>query len=286
LKHSTIQIQTSPKPFVKWAGGKRQLLSIISQHIPSTLNSYFEPFLGGGAVFFYLRGKNPNLCCQVSDLNSDLILSYQIIRDNVFDLIESLENHSKNYFQNSYSYYYTVRDENPIDPIEKVARFIFLNRTCFNGLFRVNKKGKFNVPLGKYSNPNIVNKENLLNVNHFLQTQNVSIKCCDFEISLEDVREGDFVYLDPPYQPISITSSFTSYTSAKFAFGQQKRLYEVVRKLDKHGCKVLISNSNTNEIIDLFSKVCPNVIEVECSRYINSNPANRTGHSELLFKNY
>ncbi|MGI0077379.1 MAG: DNA adenine methylase, partial [Nitrosopumilaceae archaeon] len=195
-------LSLTPKPFVKWAGGKRQLLPILSKYIPKKFDSYFEPFLGGGAVLFHLISENPKLMCFVSDLNSDLILSYVTIRDRVEELILALENHSKNYFKNPKQYYYKVRESSPKNQIDKVSRLIFLNKTCFNGLYRVNSKGEFNVPLGKYSNPNIVNKENLLAVSYAIQSKNITIKCQDFTKALEIAEENDFVYLDPPYQPI------------------------------------------------------------------------------------
>ena len=152
------QIAVEPKPFVKWAGGKRQLLAELEKNFPKQFGTYFEPFLGGGAVLFDLLAKKPNLKCSVSDLNSDLVLAYVTIRDKLGRLIESLENHSKNYHNDSTGYYYEVRKQEPKSQIEKVSRLLFLNKTCFNGLYRVNSKGKFNVPLGRYTNPNIVNR--------------------------------------------------------------------------------------------------------------------------------
>jgi len=287
LKQQYKQILSlTPKPFVKWAGGKRQLLPILSQHIPKKFDSYFEPFLGGGAVLFHLISENPKLTCFVSDLNSALILSYVTIRDRVEDLILSLENHSKNYFKNPKQYYYKVRESSPKNQIDKVSRLIFLNKTCFNGLYRVNSKGEFNVPLGKYSNPNIVNKENLLAVSHAIQSKNISIKCQDFTKALEIAQENDFVYLDPPYQPISHTAKFTSYTNDNFDYEDQERLFVEFEKLDSKGCRVMLSNSKSKEVLDLFSSYSNNIIEINSNRFINSDSKKRTGHSELLIKNY
>jgi len=165
VKQQTGQLFTYyPKPFVKWAGGKRQLIPILSQHIPKNFGSYFEPFLGGGAMLFHILSENLDIRYCVSDLNSDLVLSYITIRDKLDELISSLKNHSKNYSKNSKTYYYTIRNSEPTTQVEKTSRLIFLNRTCFNGLYRVNSKGKFNVPLGRYTNPNIVNEENLSSV--------------------------------------------------------------------------------------------------------------------------
>jgi len=287
LKQQYKQITSLlPKPFVKWAGGKRQLLPILSQYIPQNFDTYFEPFLGGGAVLFHLISQNPHLKSFVSDLNSTLILSYVTIRDRVNELIISLGIHSENYFKNSEEYYYHIRESNPKSQIDKVSRLIFLNRTCFNGLYRVNSKGKFNVPIGKYVNPNIVNKENLLAVSHFLQSKGISIKCEDFTTSLKRVQKDDFVYLDPPYQPVSSTANFTSYTNDSFSYKDQERLFVEFQKLDSKGCKVLLSNSKSEEIIDLFSEYSDNIIEINANRFISSDSKKRTGHTEILIKNY
>lgn len=276
---------SEPKPFVKWAGGKRQLMPIIERHIPSDFGTYFEPFLGGGAVLFHMLSKNPAMRCSVSDLNSDLVLAYSVIRDRVKELVFSLEDHSKNYLKNPDSYYYSVRDASPTNHIEKVSRLLFLNRTCFNGLYRVNSKGKFNVPLGRYSNPNIVNEENLLSVSHTLQSKKIQINCQDFSSVLSQAKRGDFVYFDPPYQPTSKTASFTSYTDKNFSYEDLEMLVDVSEKLDKRGCKVLHSNSKSKEVTDLFSSKWK-VVEIPVNRAINSDSAKRTGHTELLIKNY
>jgi len=279
-------VTTSPRPFVKWAGGKRQLIPVLNQHIPKNFGSFFEPFLGGGAMLFHLLLNYPKHKFIVSDLNSDLVLSYITIRDRADELISSLKNHAKNYSKNSYSYYYSVRDSEPKGQIEKTSRLIFLNRTCFNGLYRVNSKGKFNVPLGRYSNPNIVNEENILAVSNILQSKKVSIKCQDFGTVLDNAKKGDFVYFDPPYQPISQTANFTSYTTRDFTINDLKRLSKVCQDLDSKGCKILLSNSNCKEVTQTFSKNSWKVVKIQANRAINSNSKKRTGHSELLIKNY
>nr|AFK25017.1 DNA adenine methylase [uncultured archaeon] len=278
-------LSVEPRPFVKWAGGKRQLLSVIERHVPAEFGCYYEPFLGGGAVMFHLLSKNPDIRCKVSDLNSDLILAYITIRDRVEELVESLENHAKNYHKNPDSYYYQVRDNEPTSQIEKVSRLLFLNRTCFNGLYRVNSKGKFNVPLGRYSNPNIVNEENLYAASHILQSKRISISCRDFSSVLQDAKKGDFVYFDPPYQPVSKTANFTSYTNRDFTYKDLQKLVDVSEKLSDRGCKVLHSNSNSKEVRKLFSKDWK-VIEISANRAINSDSTKRTGQTELLIKNY
>ena len=278
-------LSAEPRPFVKWAGGKRQLIPIIDRHIPADFGAYFEPFLGGGAVLFHLLGKNPNLKCNVSDLNPDLILAYSVIRDRVKELVASLETHAKYYSKSPDSYYYSVREKEPANHIEKVSRLLFLNRTCFNGLYRVNSRGKFNVPLGRYSNPNIVNEENLLSVSHILQSKKIQINCQDFTSIVSHAKKGDFVYFDPPYQPVSKTANFTSYTDRNFSYEDLEMLVGVSEKLAQKGCKVLHSNSKSKEVMDLFSSKWE-IIEIPVNRAINSDSAKRTGHTELLIKNY
>ncbi len=275
-----------PKPFVKWAGGKRQLIPAISKHLPKEFGTYFEPFLGGGAVLFHILSENPGKKCTVSDLNSDLVLAYVTIRDRIDELISSLKTHSKNYFKDSKSYYYKIRDTSPRSQVEKTSRLIFLNRTCFNGLYRVNSKGKFNVPLGRYTNPNIVNEENLRSVSHCFKSRQIKISCRDFGAVLADSKTDDFVYFDPPYQPVSNTANFTSYTSRDFGEADLRRLVELCFDLDSKGCKVMLSNSNSNEVISHFEKTKWKITETRANRAINSNSKKRTGHSELLIKNY
>jgi len=286
LKQQYSQIfATSPKPFVKWAGGKRQLITSLEVHLPKKFNTYFEPFLGGGALLFHLLNQSPNLKCSISDLNSDLILAYITIRDKVEQLIESLEKHSGKYSADQREYYYSVRESAPKNQIEKVSRLLFLNKTCFNGLYRVNSKGQFNVPLGRYTNPSIVNKENLISVSKILQSKNIAIRCQDFTAILDEAKKDNFVYFDPPYQPVSKTANFTSYTKCEFTYKDLERLADLCQKLDKKDCKVLLSNSNTKEVRNLFSSEWK-VVEISANRTINSNSKKRTGHSELLIKNY
>ena len=280
------QVAVEPKPFVKWAGGKRQLLAELEKSFPKQFGTYFEPFLGGGAVLFDLLAKKPNLKCSVSDLNSDLVLAYVTIRDKLGRLIESLENHSENYHNDSTGYYYEIRKQEPKSQIEKVSRLLFLNKTCFNGLYRVNSKGKFNVPLGRYTNPNIVNRENLTTVSKFLQSDKIKISCRDFESILNDAKKGDFVYFDPPYQPVSDTANFTSYTHRDFTEDDLQRLADLAHQLNSKGCYVLLSNSNTKIVKKLFSSKKWKVKEISVNRAINSNSQKRTGHKEVLIKNY
>lgn len=286
MKQQYEQILVTPKPFVKWAGGKRQLIPILHQNLPEAFGTYYEPFLGGGALLFHILTDKNGQKCSISDLNSDLVLAYTTIRDRIDALISSLKNHEKNYQKDSKSYYYSVRESNPRNEVEKTSRLIFLNRTCFNGLYRVNSKGKFNVPLGKYTNPNIVNEENIRAVSSILQTNRISIKCRDFESVLRDAKKGDLVYFDPPYQPVSSTANFTSYTTKDFTYNDLTRLAELCLKLDSKECHVLLSNSDSKEVSDIFAKKPWKITRIEANRSINSNSKKRTGHFELLIKNY
>ena len=276
---------SEPKPFVKWAGGKRQLMPELEKNFPTKFGTYVEPFLGGGAVMFDLLTKESNLKCNVSDLNSDLVLAYVTIRDRLEKLIESLENHSKNYHKDSTGYYYEVRNQEPKNQIEKVSRLLFLNKTCFNGLYRVNSKGKFNVPLGRYTNPNIVNKENLQIVSKTLQSTKIKISCRDFGSIIKDAKKGDFVYFDPPYQPVSDTANFTSYTHRDFTEDDLERLADLANQLNSKGCHVMLSNSNSKTVKKLFSSKWK-IKEIKANRAINSNSQKRTGHKEIIIKNY
>jgi DNA adenine methylase len=275
----------TPKPFLKWAGGKRQLIPILENQLPQTFDVYYEPFLGGGAFLFHILSKNPNQKCRVSDLNSDLVLAYVTIRDKVDHVISELKLHEKNYMKSSKSYYYSIRDESPKTDVDKTARLIFLNRTCFNGLYRVNSHGKFNVPLGKYTNPSIVNEENLRAVSSILNSKNIEIKCQDFTSILTKSKANDFVYFDPPYQPVSQTSNFTSYTNKDFRENDLKRLSILCNDLDEKGTKVLLSNSDSSVVKKQFKKSWK-IITIDANRAINSNSKRRTGHTELLIKNY
>ena len=277
---------SEPRPFVKWVGGKRQLMQDLENNFPKQFTTYHEPFLGGGAVMFNLLTKKPQLSCNVSDFNSDLILAYVTIRDKLRKLIESLENHSKNYHKDSAEYYYEIRKQEPKQQIEKVSRLLFLNKTCFNGLYRVNKKGQFNVPLGRYTNPNIVNKENLTAVSNILQSKKIKISCRDFEAVLDDTKKGDLVYFDPPYQPVSSTANFTSYTHRDFTEDDLERLADLGDQLNSKGCHVLLSNSNSKIVKDFFSKKYWKISSINANRAINSNAQKRTGHKEIIIKNY
>lgn len=285
MKQAYSQVPAAPKPFVKWAGGKRQLIPILEDNLPESFGAYFEPFLGGGAMLFHMLDMREGQRCSASDLNSDLVITYTTIRDRVGSLLASLKAHERNYLKDQKQYYYAVRAASPRGQVEKASRLIFLNKTCFNGLYRVNSQGRFNVPLGRYASPNIVNEENLLAVSRALQSSKVSIKCRDFGAVLQDAKAGDLIYLDPPYQPVS-ERSFTSYTNKDFTEKDLARLSELCHGLDAKGCKVLLSNSDSEEVASLFSSGPWKVARIRANRAINSDSKRRTGHFELLIKNY
>ena len=276
-------------PFVKWAGGKAQLLSKLDKYFPPKISRYFEPFIGGGAVFFYIVSqKNGRFESFLSDINEELIIAYKTIRDHVEELILILKGHEKEYKKSPTEYYYELRTNIKLyNDIERTARFITLNKTCYNGLYRVNKNGIFNVPIGRYKNPIICDVSNLRNISIILNHSNTNLHISDYKnILLKKTKEGDFIYLDPPYYPISITSNFTSYTNNGFTNKDQEELAKIFKKLTDRGCKILLSNSDSEYIKELYSEFKENIIEVKVQRAINSKASNRKGHTELIIRNY
>jgi DNA adenine methylase len=265
------------KPFIKWAGGKSRLLPALSRHFPprGETGRYFEPFLGGAALFFHLEHPHSFL----SDTNRDLVELYQVVQQNVEELIEALKVH-----KNERGYFYQVRSQDPaiLTPVQRAARLIYLNKTCFNGLYRVNSRGQFNVPFGKYKNPAICDADGLRAASGALQSADISIR--DFESVLEQAQPGDFIYFDPPYHPINKTSSFTSYTAGKFGEEEQRRLAAVYAQLVDRGCFVMLSNSDTPLIRKLYGGF--HIHEIQASRAINSKPEGRGKITELLIVNY
>ena len=264
-------------PFVKWAGGKRNLLPTIEKFMPpkDQINRYIEPFVGGGALFFHLQHPVSIL----ADSNQELIEVYRVVKENVEELIQALKVH-----RNEKDYFYEVRARKPEDltPIERASRFIFLNKTCFNGLYRVNSKGQFNVPFGRYKNPRICDEEGLRAAS--LALRNSTLLVGDFEQTLSKAKPTDFVYLDPPYHPISATSSFTSYTSDKFEESEQERLADIYSELVNRGCFVMLSNSDTPLIRKLYKDFSIN--EIQANRAISSKADGRGKIGELLIINY
>jgi len=273
-------------PFVKWAGGKSQLIPQIIRLMPSRFARYFEPFLGGGAVFFHTASYNRNAF--LSDINVDLINAYKIIRNNVEELITALKYHQDEYTKSPKSYYYQLRDKTKgLNKIENAARFITLNKTCYNGLYRVNKKGLFNVPIGRYKNPLICDPVNLRKMSIVLSQSASYLGVIDYKkILVEKADKDDFVYLDPPFHPISNTANFTSYTNSGFSFEDQKELATIFKELTRRGCKLLLSNSNTEEIRRLYSDFSHLSELALVNRSINAVGSKRVGHVELLIRNY
>ncbi len=266
-------------PIVKWVGGKRQLMFELLKNMPKTYNRYFEPFIGGGALFFELQPDN----AYISDMNEELINLYQVVRDEVDELIYDLQKHdiSKEYFMEIRNIDRTEEYQNWSD-VQKASRFIYLNRTCFNGMYRVNSKGEFNVPFGHYKNPRILDENNLINCSNLLQ--GIEIKHADFSEILKKVTKGDFVYFDPPYVPLSETSSFTSYTKEGFDIDMQFKLRDVCDELDTMGVNFLLSNSDTKLVNDLYENY--NIKKVFASRQINANADGRGKITEVLVRNY
>jgi len=284
---STVSITSTSKPFLKWPGGKRQLLSNIVPAVPSHFNGYFEPFLGGGALFFQLINRNHDLPAYISDINSDLVGCYMMIRDQVHELISILKYHKRRYLQNPSKYYYFVRDEfESVEKLERAARLIFLNKTCFNGLYRVNKSGKFNVPLGNYPDPDIVCEDNLLAVSHLLRNKNIKIKTCDFSKALFYAKKDDFIFLDPPYYPSCQSAKNTHYFRDTFDLGEHIRVLKEFKKLDSKGCKVMLCNSNTKTVRELFSEYSLTTTKINGLKVINSDGKGRSNHKQLIIKNY
>ena len=270
---------TQTYPLVKWVGGKRQLMFELLKNMPESYNRYFEPFIGGGALFFELQPENG----YISDINAELINLYSVVRDNVYELIQDLNKHeiTKDYFLKIRNLDRTEK-YNTLSNVEKAGRFIYLNRTCFNGMYRVNAQGQFNVPFGNYKNPRIVDADNLINCSKLLK--NTEIKCADFSEVLNKVKKGDFVYFDPPYVPLSETSSFTSYTKDGFDIDMQFKLREVCDELASMGVKFMLSNSDTKLVHELYSSYKIN--KVFASRAINANANGRGKITEVLVKNY
>lgn len=281
---STIALHTQIKaePFLKWAGGKGQLLKQYEVFFPGKFNNYLEPFVGGGAVYFHLFSTGRITSDKdifLIDSNEELINCYLVVKEDAKKLIKML---SDNKYKNDKNTFYEIRTEEPVDSLERAARTIYLNKTCFNGLYRVNSKGKFNVPFGKYKNPLICNKENLGAVSKALQSAN--IKLGDFSMCLDLAQKNDFVYFDPPYQPLSQTSSFIGYTKDLFRENDQERLAEAFRKLDKKECKVMLSNSDTKLARELYKGF--RIETVFAKRAINCKPSGRGEISELVILNY
>ncbi len=273
---TAVQQIVSPRPFLKWAGGKGKLIQQYIPYLPKKFKTYYEPFLGGAAVFFYLNPPSAAL----TDINPELVNAYLCVRDNVEELILNLEVHQLRHCRD---YYYEVRQCTGVTNIEKAARLIYLNKTCFNGLYRENSKGAFNVPIGKYKNPKICNPALLRSVSAALQNAQINVR--PFEDILEHASScDDFVYFDPPYHPLSPTSNFTAYSRYSFSQDDQIRLKYVFAELAERGVKVMLSNSDCPFIRELYSEF--NINSIIAPRLINSNARKRGKISEVLVTSY
>lgn len=277
IKKVTLQ------PFTKWTGGKRQLLSVIRELMPKTYNRYFEPFVGGGALFFDLAPKD----AVINDFNAELINCYQQIKDNPQELIEILKVHQE---YNSKEYYLDLRsadrDEriDMMSEVQRAARILYMLRVNFNGLYRVNSKNQFNVPYGRYKNPKIVDEELISAISVYINNNQLEIKVGDFEKAIVDVRTGDFVYFDPPYIPLSETSAFTSYTHEGFSFADQVRLRDAFKRLSDTGAYVMLSNSSSALVEELYKDF--NIHYVEATRTNGAKSSSRGKISEIIVTNY
>ncbi len=273
------------KPFLKWVGGKKKIIPQIKQYIPKSYCQYFEPFIGGGALFFDLEPKK----AYINDINKILISAYKNIKNHPHEIINKLEDLQKTFYEKNNeerkTYFYEIRDvfnNTEYDSFLKTSYIIFLNKTCYNGMYRENLKGKFNVPFGRYKNPKILDKKNILAVSKLLQ--NVTITGYSFEKAVENAKSMDFIYFDPPYHPLSITSNFTSYSNGGFTEKDQIKLRDVFKDLDKRNCLVMLSNSDTEFIREIYEEFTQKT--VSAARSINCKAAGRGKINELLIMNY
>lgn len=270
------------QPFLKWVGGKASLLRQLEEFFPHEIDRYFEPFLGGGAVFFHLKHRFPDMRPFLRDGNKELINSYRAVRDRPEDLMRLLDEHSKGFRADGDKYFYDIRKQHDLtDDLARAARTIFLNKTCFNGLWRVNAKGEFNTPVGSNKNPNLYSRDNLLAASDVLQ--NAQLEAQDFRMTVDEARRGDFIYFDPPYLPISAYSDFKRYTLEQFREADQVELARVFRELDAKGCRVVLSNSEHPRTRELYAGFPIQV--VSAPRFINCKPGGRGNISELVVSN-
>jgi len=274
-------LDTNYKPVLKWAGGKRQLLNDLIKYIPDNFNKYYEPFIGAGSFLIKLHSLNKINNAIISDLNTDLYNLYITIKSNPYALINKLNNLE---FKNNSNDYYKARElfNSTDDIINRSALLIYLNKHCYNGLYRVNSQNKFNVPYGKYINPVMPSESNIISISRLLQKCTILNK--DFEEAVKNASKNDFVYFDPPYMPVNKTSNFTDYTSNGFNEKDQERLYNVFKKLSDKGIYIMESNSDTIFIKNLYKGF--NLIEVNARRSINSIGTKRGIINELIITNY
>lgn len=270
------------KPILKWVGGKRQLMDEILSRLPQEYNNYYEPFLGGASVLLSIKPE----VSFVNDINAELINVYEVVKSEKKELIESLKNH-----KNESEYFYEVRSIDRelekykrLNKVERASRIIFLNKTCYNGLYRVNSRGELNAPFGKYKNPLICDEQNINEVSEYFNENNITFLNEDFENFLSRCESGDFVYLDPPYDPVSDSASFTGYSASGFSRHDQERLKNICDELDRKGVYFMLSNSSTSFIKKLYADY--NIELVDAKRNINSKGTKRGSVKEVLVRNY
>lgn len=274
-----VEESAAPRPFLKWVGGKSQLIAQFRPLLPRKFERYFEPFVGGAALFFELRELRPEKQAHLRDVNAELIDCYRAVRDHVGDVIAALGKH-----RYDRDHYYRVRDDKPgtLTLVERAARTIYLNKTGFNGLYRVNSAGRFNVPFGRYTNPTFCDPDNLRACSRALR--GVDIEVADFQAVVAEAEPGDFVYFDPPYVPVSETSDFTSYAAGGFGPEEQKRLAEAFGRLARKGVYVMLSNSDTPMVRELYAGHRIDV--VYAARSVNSNATRRGKIGEVVVRSW
>ncbi|HLH54490.1 MAG TPA: DNA adenine methylase [Verrucomicrobiae bacterium] len=272
------------QPFLKWAGGKSQLLEQFEPFFPESIRGYCEPFLGGGAVFFHLKARFPKMRAQLRDNNAELVNCYQVVRDQVQDLMRRLDAHLAEFRESGESYYYQVRSLNKTDAVDRAARMIFLNKTCYNGLWRVNGSGQFNVPIGSYrpDRVSLYDRGNLLAASAALEDVDIAVQ--DFRKTLAGAHKDEFVYVDPPYFPLSRTANFTSYTREVFGQSEQEELARLVSDAAARGALLMISNSDTPTTRKLYGEF--DLRTVQARRAVNCDGSKRGRISELVVLTY
>lgn len=273
------------QPFLKWVGGKAQLLAQFDEFFPPCVTRYVEPFVGGGAVFFHLRARFPQMQAFLRDNNGELINAYTVVRDRPRELMRRLDRHNADFRADRETYFYLVRSQHHLPAahtVERAARLIFLNKTCFNGLWRVNSKGEFNVPIGSHNNPALYDEENIYAASRALE--GVHLQTQDFRDTLAQTRRGDFVYIDPPYYPVSPTASFTSYTKDDFGEEQQKELAANFASAANRGVRLMLSNSDTTFIRHLYRNFT--IHTVSARRMVNCDGTKRGAVSEVVVTNF
>jgi DNA adenine methylase len=271
------------QPFLKWVGGKSQLLAQFDRFFPREIERYVEPFIGGGAVFFHLKARFPKMQASLRDDNAELINCYQAVRDEVEGLMSRLDEHERQFRVGSKDYYYLVRSQHKLtDPLERASRMIFLNKTCFNGLWRVNARGEFNVPIGSYKKISLYDRKNMLAASRALKGVNLATQ--DFGQTLGETRRDDFVYVDPPYHPVSRTSYFTAYTKDDFGLDKQRTLATLFADAARRGVRLMLSNSNAGVIEELYQDF--QIREVQARRAINCQGDKRGAVSEIVVLTY